>query len=302
MSGHWILDAAPTRVVIASDAACEADDQFAIAQALLTPTFDLRGIIPDHFREPGSQERSRAEVNRLLALTNLSEQVVVADGAPAPLQAEHEIVDSPGARLIVEESHGEGRLFIAVLGPLTTVASAILLDPSIAKRDVVVVWIGGMPYDGVYAPWESCYNLANDHLAANVVFSSGVTVWQIPMDVYSSVSVGYAELESRVRPYGELGEYLVDQLIAFNRERHRLPIDGRILGDSPAIGVILNAECARWKIRPPVRFLNGSRFEPSPSGAPVRAAVAIDQRYVLEDFFAKLRLHAAGAWPSARTR
>ena len=36
-------------VIVNSDAKNEADDQFAIVHAVLTPSFDLRGIIPAHF-------------------------------------------------------------------------------------------------------------------------------------------------------------------------------------------------------------------------------------------------------------
>ena len=36
------------RVIINTDAKNEADDQYAIVQALLTPSFDLHGIIPAH--------------------------------------------------------------------------------------------------------------------------------------------------------------------------------------------------------------------------------------------------------------
>ncbi len=50
----------------------------------------------------------------------------------------------------------------------------------------MVVWIGGMGYDG-----DSTYlgaiefNLRNDIAAANVVFDSGITIWQVPANVYS---------------------------------------------------------------------------------------------------------------------
>ena len=37
------------RVIISSDVANEADDQYAIVHQLLTPMFDVRGIIAAHF-------------------------------------------------------------------------------------------------------------------------------------------------------------------------------------------------------------------------------------------------------------
>lgn len=292
---QWLGAPATNRVLISTDAACEADDQFAIVQALLSPTLDICGIVPEHFgtdRTPDSQRLSRSEVDTLLTLTG--RDVPVADGAAAALSASDVPADSAGARMIIDQAHsGPGRLFITALGPLTTMASAILLDPSIVDEDVVLIWIGGLPYDDVQPLWPACYNLANDHLATNVVFGSGLTIWQVPMDVYASIGIGYAELFDRVRPCGDLGRYLADGLVAFNRDHHRIPIDGRILGDSPAIGIALNEHAARWTMRGPQTFPDIHTIADADHGAPVRTAISIDTRYILEDLFAKLRLFAS---------
>src|SRR5690242_13138056 len=95
------------RVIVNTDAKNEADDQYAIVQALLTPSFELHGIIPAHFvgiapRESlpwgaslderggtDSQAQSRAEVDTLLELMGLTGHVVVADGAPRALPDLH---------------------------------------------------------------------------------------------------------------------------------------------------------------------------------------------------------------------
>lgn len=37
------------RVIIDTDAACEADDPFAIAQALMSKMFEVKGICAEHF-------------------------------------------------------------------------------------------------------------------------------------------------------------------------------------------------------------------------------------------------------------
>jgi inosine-uridine nucleoside N-ribohydrolase len=58
------------RVIINTDAKNEADDQYAIVQALLTPSFDLHGIIPAHFGDVKSKtslKDSATEVHKLLA-------------------------------------------------------------------------------------------------------------------------------------------------------------------------------------------------------------------------------------------
>ncbi len=149
------MPAGPRRIIINTDAKNEADDQYAIVHALLSPTLDVRGIVPAHFgtrRTNRSMEESREEVGLLLDLMGMTDSVVVADGARAALKDVSTPAPSAGSRLIMEESRrGEGTLYAAFLGPLTDMASAILEDPSIQDRDVIVVWIGGSSYDGIMA-------------------------------------------------------------------------------------------------------------------------------------------------------
>ena len=95
------------RVIINTDAKNEADDQFAIVHGLLSPTFDIRGLIAAHFgtrRSDRSMEESREEIDLLLDLMDLTGQVPVANGAPTRIADEQTPLDSPGAQLIIEES------------------------------------------------------------------------------------------------------------------------------------------------------------------------------------------------------
>ena len=138
------------RVIVDTDAKNEADDQFAIVHALLTPAFDLHGIVPAHFGErksSTSQKDSREEVMLLLELMGLTGQYRVEDGAPRAMPDEDTPVDSPGARLIIAEAQKDDPrpLHVAFYGPLTEMASALLLEPAIEDTDIRVVWIGGGP-------------------------------------------------------------------------------------------------------------------------------------------------------------
>ena len=54
------------RVIIDTDAACEADDPFAIVQALLSPKLIVKGIVAEHFNVPGSMEKSYDEIKTIL--------------------------------------------------------------------------------------------------------------------------------------------------------------------------------------------------------------------------------------------
>ena len=75
---------AKQRVIVNTDAKNEADDQYAIVHAVLTPSFELHGIIPAHFgtrKSATSMQDSHDETMLLLRLMGLEEAVRVEDGA-----------------------------------------------------------------------------------------------------------------------------------------------------------------------------------------------------------------------------
>ena len=285
------------RVILNTDAKNEADDQYAIVHAILTPLFELHGIIPAHFgdrRGPGSLQASHQEVLKLLDLMDLKGRVAVRPGAAAMLPDEKTPVPSEGSALIIEEALKDDPrpLHVAFLGPLTDMASALLENPSIAERKVRVVWIGGE--DWPVGGWE--YNLWNDVTAANVVFRSKVELWQIPSTIYKRMAVSYAELVEKVYDKGPLGKYLVEQLVEWNNlYPHGGHIEHRSLGDSPAIGVMMYPDCGWSQWRPAPEFNAEMNYVHTGRNRPIRVYHAIDQRFILEDFFAKLkRRHRKG--------
>ena len=62
------------------------------------------------------------------------------------------------------------------IGAITNVASAILMEPKIIER-IVIVWLGG---HALYWPHTREFNLAQDVPAARIVFDSGVPLVQLP--------------------------------------------------------------------------------------------------------------------------
>jgi purine nucleosidase len=282
------------RVVIDTDAKNEADDQFAIVHALLSPSLDVRGLIAAHFgtsRSDRSLEESREEIDLLLRLMGLEQHVTAANGAPTGIPDEQTPRNSPGAQLIIAESKlasPNDPLFVAFLGPLTDMASAILLDPAIVGREVVVIWIGGVGYGGVETYPGVEFNLRNDIAAANVVYDSGITVWQVPSNVYSQVSVSYTELEEKIGGTSKLADYLISQMVEWNRTYWPEPIESRSLGDSPAISLTLYPRGGNFRIVPAPRFGQEGHYLPG-AGHPIRVVESIDVRFLLEDMFAKIR-------------
>ena len=282
------------RVIVNTDANNEVDDQFAIVQAVLSESFDLKGLIAAHFdpaKSLRSEEESYEEIHKVLDLMKLENEIRVLHGAKVPMVQEDIPVDSEGARFIIEEAMKEDDrpLYIAFLGAITDMAAAILLEPEIVNRNITVIWIGG----GNWPTGGSEYNLHNDIIAANVVFKSSVELWQIPRNVYRMMPVGFAELYARVRPYGALGEYLCDNVIAFNNANVKHPREYRILGDSPAIGVMLYEDCGEWEWRPAPEFDQQMNYIHTGRNRAIRVYKNIDSRFILEDLYSKIKLHSA---------
>lgn len=277
------------RVIINTDAKNEADDQYAIVQALLTPSFQLHGIIAAHFgnkKSKTSMHDSFDEIELLFSLMDMKRKFRLEPGAPGPLPDENTPVDSKGAGLIIEEALKEDSrpLHIAFLGPLTDMASALLLKPEIAEKNIRVIWIGG----GVYPAGNREYNLGNDIHAANVILKSKLELWQIPQNVYKMMPVSHAELIERVYPKGAIGRYLTEQLIEFNNSQIGRPAEYRVLGDSPAIGVIMFPECGQWTMKNAPEVDGEMNYIHSEKHRPIRVYENIDARFILEDFYAKL--------------
>jgi inosine-uridine nucleoside N-ribohydrolase len=277
---------AKQRVIVNTDAKNEADDQYAIVQAVLTPSFDLHGIIPAHFgtgKSATSMQDSYDETMLLLRLMGLEDEVRVEAGATHAMPNESTPVDSPGARLIIEEAmkDDDRPLHVAFYGPVTDMASALLLEPKIEDRNIRVIWIGG-------GPWPNGgreYNLSNDIHAANVVMKSNLEVWQVPQSTYRTMGVTYAELIEKVYPQGEIGKYLVEQLLVHN-EKRRPAMEFRSLGDSPCVGIIMDPACGRFSWRPAPTFDAQMHYIHSGQYRPIRVYENVNTRFIHEDLFA----------------
>jgi purine nucleosidase len=283
------------RLILNTDAKNEADDQYTIVHALLTPTFDLHGIIPAHFgsiKSKTSLRDSHDEVMKILDLMNLKDRVRVEPGAEGSMSDETTPMASAGARLIIEEGMKDDPrpLYVAFLGPLTDMAAALLMEPGLNEKNICVVWIGG----GQWPVGGREYNLSNDIHAANVVMKSKVQLWQIPMPVYRMIAVSYAELMERVYDRGAIGKYLVEQLIDWNLRMHAGPIEHRSLGDTPALSVILNPNGGISEWLPAPEFNSLMNYVHTGANRPIKVYHSIDVRYILEDFYAKLNRFTRG--------
>lgn len=284
------------RVIISSDVKNEADDQFAIVHQLLTPSFDVRGVIAAHFesKAPGTEttmERSYQELLTLLAAIDMND-VPALRGCTAPLGSDEDAPESEGVRYLIEEALRDDPrpLFVTCQGALTDVAAALNACPAIAER-LTIVWIGGFPYPEGGAE----FNLMQDVAAARAVMASKAAVWQIPLNVYSTMEVSMAELAHRVRPCGAIGRYLYEEIEDYNlHTTEAWPLrrgENWCLGDSPVVGALLQCEWrGNFHMQPAPLIADDMRYLPQPEGKAIRVYDSVDVRFILEDMYAKLAL------------
>ena len=297
------------RVIADTDCSCECDDQFCIAHMLMTPRFDMCGIIAEHYAEPDSEQKSYEEIKRVMSLMDVEDSgIKVLHGAKQAMVDIHTPVDSEGARFIVEEAMKDDSrpLFICGQAACTNIASAYLMEPRIARK-VVVIWIGGRPYpEGGFE-----FNQNNDLNAVRVLFQSDLELWQVPFNVYTAMKISFFEMLNHVYPCGKIGEYLV---------KHTMEVSGGIsenvigsrgsdmskgaaitsfggelwsLGDSVCVGLMMNNTLGKFHMeKAPDELDNRGFYEWSGrKGREIRVYDTIDNRFIIQDMFEKFQFY-----------
>ncbi|MBQ8624454.1 MAG: nucleoside hydrolase [Oscillospiraceae bacterium] len=285
-----VQEAKRVRVILSTDAKCEADDQYAIVHALLTPKFDVKGIVVAQW---GGQNRyptvmeGKEEVEKIFDLMGTSGVPLYA-GHDLPLESDTEVVDNEGVDFIINEALKEDDkpLFVLCQGSITDVGAALIKCPEIAGR-FTCVWIGGGAYPN--GGWE--FNSTNDIIAANTVMRSSLELWQVPMSSYIQMQVSYAELQAKVMPCGKIGKYLFDQLVILGETAGWINGESWALGDSPAIGLAMNHNCGTFYTRKAPLFDQNANYIECDTNREIRVYDVIDKRFILEDFFAKLKIN-----------
>lgn len=301
-----VPDCKKIRVIIDSDANCECDDQYAIVHALKSPKIDVCGIIAAQYgmQEAASMMQSYDEIVKLCRIMDVPESLVY-QGAALPLEDSSCAGNSNGIAFMIDEALKEDTrpLFILCQGALTNVASAILKCPRICKK-MQLICVGGINYPK--GGFE--FNTLNDIHAFNAVMNSDVPVWMIPEEVYGTMQVGFYELLEKIYPYGDIGRYLVENTFRVNERMCRMiskteaqdiydyavgfPAgESWSLGDSTALGLVLNGKCGKYQyVKAPNVCFDGT-YTFSENAKQIRWYRSIDSRYILEDFFAKIKAY-----------
>ena len=286
----------PVDVVLDTDTFNEIDDQYALAYLVRSPEkLRLQAVYAAPFwnEKPSGprdgMEKSYEEILRVLAL--LGEEKRTQDvfrGSTEYLPDEKTPVDSPAARDLVRRAmarpaDGEP-LYVAAIGAITNVASALLLEPAIADR-IVLVWLGGHAHDW---PDTREFNMYQDVAAARVIFGCGVPVVQLPcMGVVSTFATTGPELEYWLRGKNALCDYLVDVTQAEAKRCGMGPCWSRVLWDVTTVAWLLGG-FMKDRLTPAPIPQYDDHYSFDPTRPFIRYVYHINRDRLMEDLFQKL--------------
>lgn len=317
---HWTLGSMPwlpeglrphVRLLIDNDFSGDPDDLYQIVHHLLSPSVEIRGVICSHLRlgdpwdpSPDTAANAEAIARDVFARMGLASTDVLAKGAPLPMASTDAPVESDATRLIINEAMRDDELplFYVAGGGLTDLASALLIEPRIASR-MVLIWIGGCEHSGLASPVVGAmpieYNLLIDVPAAQVLFDAqDLEIWQIPRDVYRQCLVSDVELRRRVAATGSLGRFLYDEIrhVTLTQEARRgaMP-ESYALGDSPLVLLTAlrsafepDSSSSKHVLLPTPQITAEGTYRPVAGTRLMRVYTQVDVRLMFEDFYLKL--------------
>ncbi len=287
---YEVPDNKKIRVIIDTDAACEADDPFAIAQALMVNKFIIKAIFATHFGSPGSMKKSLDEINTVLTL--MGKSAPVYEGEDGALRDVRMKDLSPAAKFLIQEAMREDEhpLYVLCLGAITNVARAVLECPHI-KHKMKIIWIGGQEIGNDNKNFRE-FNSGNDIDAANFIIGCGADLTLVPNNVFGSVRISLAEIQRRIYPLGKIGKHLFENMVSYNMQPWAGWTAGEswTLGDSPAVGIAMDENIGTYK------YVEAPIFNPDTTwryaeGRPViRVCTHADSRFILEDLISRLEI------------
>lgn len=240
--------AGPVDVVLDTDTYNEVDDQFALSYLVRSEEkLHLKAVYAAPFynqKSTGPADGMEKSYQEILTLLNLLGREDLKDdvyrGSADYLPSETEPVRSDAAehlaRLAMRYTP-EKPLYVVAIGAITNIASALLLEPEIRDR-VVIVWLGGHSFDW---PMNNEFNLMQDVAAARVVFGCGAAVVQLPCNgVVSTFSVSRADLETYLKGKNSLCDYLVDTVLNEMDQEDAVPTWSRVIWDVTAVAWLLD--------------------------------------------------------------
>lgn len=284
------------KVWLDADTGNEMDDLYAIVRLVKEPSVDLVGLSSAHFNNADlltfekwnaydaktlkpvvESQRINEEILQILQRTDIAHPIG-ADRQIGWAWGQQQYRDSPGARGIIDAAGklkpGE-QLHVLTLGPLTNIASAIMIAPDILPK--IKVYCLAARYDPKTKVWnKSEFNVRNDLNAFDYVLDrEGLDLTVMTLDAARPLAF------QRENTYQRLDENNKIEQLLENRWREQNPQDEtRIMWDLALVEAYLKPELAQIKT---------VKTPPENTKRKVYAYVHLDEKVLAEDFWTVLK-------------
>lgn len=219
MSCTWGVSAQARVVIIDADTANEVDDPYAIVKAFSVDGWDIVALNAAQWQAsqwavPDTMEQSYRMNQELASYLNIHKNTQVLRGGHRRLfdwGADVAIYSSATHHLIqkARELEPQERITVIVLGALTNIASALLIDPEIAGK-LDVYWLGStFDFSSKRIKFLD-FNPLMDPQAVDVLLSSDVQLHILPVSIMGQYQADFSKALSYFAGKGELGDYLID--------------------------------------------------------------------------------------------
>jgi len=281
--------------VLDTDTYNEIDDRYAIAYLVRSADrIHLQAVYAAPFLNEkctgpkNGMELSYEEILRLFSLMGREDlNPLVIRGSEEYLPSEQQPVLSPAARDLAERAMHytpEHPLYVIAIAAITNIASAILIQPEIIDR-IVVIWLGG---NAIHWPNNREFNLYQDIAAARVVFGCGAALVQLPcMGVVSAFRTSGPELEAHLRGKNRLCDYLIDVTEEQVTRKHGLATWSKPIWDVTAVGWLTGSFMQDVLIHSPIPEYD-DRYSFDATRYLIRYVYEIDRDALFGDLFEKL--------------
>jgi hypothetical protein len=236
-------------------------------------------------------EKSYQEILRLLEFLGRASDRYVFRGSSQFMKGPAAPVESAAAKDLIARAMKprDKALYVLTLGAPTNVASAILMEPRIKDR-IVVVWLGGTTRE-----WPSARecNLQQDIHSSRVLFDSGVPLVRIPTkNVSEHLRTTMAEMEHFVKGKSRLCDYLFEQFVDYYKKataKNPQPYTwSKVIWDISTVAWLIEPKWVPSQLRPSPILKDDFTWSLPPDRHPVRVATDIRRDPIFFDLFAKI--------------
>ena len=286
------------RMVLDTDTFNEVDDQFAVTHALLSPeSMRVEAIYAAPYYKksiasPGEgMELSYQEILQLLQRLDIADEGLTHRGSATFMVDATTPVKSAASEDLIARAMAtnpdDGPLYVVAIGAITNVASAILQEPAIIER-IVVVWLGG---HALYWPSAREFNLSGDPHAARILLDCGVPLLQLPCwPVVSHLLTNIPELERYVEPCGVIGAFLTERVKGYHAEHKGW---GKEIWDLAATAYLVNPNWIESVLVHSPILTTEETWSVDQRRHLIRTATKINRDAIFRDFFDKLAAFAS---------